>query len=146
MIIKTKYLGYVEAEENSIINFPRGIYGFENTVRYVLLRDRRSDNPFMWMQHTDSSEPCFVVADPQQLNLDYSPVITPTMAGLIGLKSPDALRVIVIATVPKNYRELSLNLKCPVIINSRENIAAQVILEQEEEYPLRYYLFDKERG
>ncbi|MDR3645346.1 MAG: flagellar assembly protein FliW [Clostridia bacterium] len=142
MIIETKDLGFVEVEESNVIHFPHGIYGFEGAKRYALLSDHDSSNPFLWLQHADSREPCFVVTDAHRLFSDYSPEVTPQMEETIGLKTPDALRILTIVTVPKDYRGLSLNLKCPILINAADNVAAQVILE-DDTYPMRYYLFGR---
>lgn len=142
MIIKTKYLGYVEADENCLLKFPRGIYGFDDARRFALLKDLTNGNPFMWLQNADAPEPCFVVVEPQKLRIDYGPDITAQMAEKISLDSEEDLRILVIATVPKEYSRLSLNLKCPVLINSAKNLASQVILE-DERYPMRYHIFQE---
>lgn len=137
MLIKTKYLGLVEADESCFLTFPHGIYGFEDARRFALLRNRGDDNPFMWLQNVDSPEPCFIVAEPHRILPPYAPEITSGMALAIGLTSDDALRMLVIATVPGEFRNMTVNLKCPVLINSERNIAAQVILE-DDRYPMRF--------
>ena len=145
MVIETKDLGYVEIEEDNIIRFPSGIYGFENAFRFVVLRDNNRENPFMWLQCADSPEPCFIVAEPDSFYSDYEPVLTPQMKESIGLADEAALRLLVIATVPKNFRKITFNLKCPVMINSRSNTARQVILE-DDRYTMRYPLFHEGEG
>lgn len=145
MVIQTKYLGHVEIDEKNIISFPNGIYGFEKAFHFAILHDNNKENPFMWMQCTDSREPCFIVTEPGSYFSDYCPKITSRMKESIGLKVEEALRVLLIATVPKNRRKITLNLKCPVLINSKENIARQIILE-DEDYSMRYPLFNEEEG
>lgn len=145
MIIETKLLGYVEVEDGNIIRFPSGIYGFDGVSRFALLTNKNSDNPFIWLQCADKKEPCFVVADPKRLFADYDPDITPAMLESVELDSADALRLLVIATIESGYKRIYFNLKCPIIINSVKNIAAQVILE-DDKYPMRYLVSKEAEG
>lgn len=146
MIIETKELGFVEIAEEEIIRFPRAIYGFSQADRFALLKKKKDDaNPFMWLQCVDAKEPCFIVADPHALFNDYAPAIPPEELALVGLRDAGDLRLLLIATVPGNVREITVNLRCPVIINARGNLAAQVILENDG-LPMKYLLFAKKEG
>lgn len=142
MIIGTKDLGNVEISENDIISFPRGLYGFKESRRFVLLSDGKDDNPFLWLQCVDSREPRFVVIDPLSVFKNYT-VPADAVKSYIPLDSEDNLRLLAITTVTAGAKEIYVNLKCPIVINARGNIAAQVILDSED-YPLRYYILKKE--
>ena len=146
MVIETKDLGFVEIEEKEIIIFSHVIFGFEDVSRFVILKDKtKQENPFMWLQCVARKEPCFAVIDPHAFFADYNPVLTIEDKQIISLDSDENLRFIVIAAVPKNVYELTLNLKCPIAINSQKNIAMQVILENSD-YSMHYYLFKKMEG
>lgn len=146
MVIETKELGFVDIKEQEIINFSHAIYGFEGAVRFSLLSDQtKPNNPFMWLQCVDKKEPCFAVIDPHALFADYHPILTDEDKQAIALSSEEYLRYLVIATVPKNIRDLSLNLKCPIAINSEKNIAMQIILENSD-YSMRYTIFNRVEG
>ena len=41
-------------------------------------------------------------------------------------------RCLTVAIVPDDYKKTTINLRCPIVINTRDNIAAQVILEDYE--------------
>lgn len=143
MIIETKELGFVEISEEDMITFPQGLYGFEDAVRFALLKDRsKPENPFMWLQCVDKKEPCFVVADPKRFFSDYSPVLSGEEIRRISSPKAENLRFLVIASVPKNVRKTSLNLKCPLALNISQRTAMQVILENTD-YPMRCYLFEE---
>lgn len=140
MVIQTKELGFVEIREEEIICFSHAIYGFEGATRFSLLHDEsKPNNPFMWLQCIDRREPCFAVIDPHAYFSDYHPVLSDEDMQAIQLTDEKFLRFLVIATVPKNVQDMSLNLKCPIAINSEKNIAMQVILDNAE-YPMRYYM------
>jgi flagellar assembly factor FliW len=146
MIIETKDLGYVEIDEREIITLSHAIYGFEGVIRFVLLGDgSKPGNPFMWFQCVDKKEPAFAVIDPHAFFADYRPILTEEDRQSIGLESEEYLRCLVMATVPHNIKETSLNLKCPIVINSQKNIAMQVILENSD-YPIRYSVFNRVEG
>ena len=146
MTIETKELGFVEIENQDIIKFPHAIYGFENAKNFVLLKDtQKESNPFMWLQCVDAKEPCFAVIDPYSIFNDYAPQPSIEALQSISLKTEEFLRYLVIATVPEQVKDLYVNLKCPVVINSEDNIAMQVILENSD-YNMRYYLFKNVEG
>ena len=45
-----------------------------------------------------------------------------------------------IAVVPEDYKKTTVNMKCPIVINSDENLAAQVILPEKYEIRLPIYV------
>lgn len=146
MIIETKQMGFVQIEEENIIQFPRGIYGFEEFHRFVLLQNnQKPSNPFLFMQCVDHKEPCFVVVDPHSVFMDYHPVISEEVRESISLEKQEDMRFLSIATVPANVRDLYINLQCPILINSKINAAVQIILD-EGNYPMRYYLLREMEG
>lgn len=139
MLVKTKGMGYVEVDENDILQFPHGIYGFEKAHRFVLLFNSKKKSKFMWLQCIDSEEPRFAVIDPYAIFEDYDPIIGEDATCAISLKKKENLRLLVIATVTGNVKDVYFNLKCPIVINAEDNIAMQVILD-DERYPMRYYV------
>jgi flagellar assembly factor FliW len=146
MIIESKPFGYVDIEKVDIIHFPRGIYGFEEFHNFVVLKNKkRESNPFMWLQSTEAREPCFAVVDPHSFFEDYKPEISEEDARAISLASSELLRYLLVATVPSDVKNMYVNLKCPIIINSGDNTAMQIILENTD-YPMRYYLLQKMEG
>lgn len=139
LVIKTKGLGNVEVDSKDIIRFPEGLYGFENAKKFVLLSGNEEGNPFMWLQCADSCEPRFVVIDPFKIFNDYN-IPANAISPLIKLDDNENLRVLAITTITKGAKDIYVNLKCPIVINARENIATQIILDNED-YPIRYYMY-----
>ena len=67
MVINTRDFGELTINESDIINFPLGLYGFEDLKRFVLLNDENSDNDdksILWLQAVDNAFPCLVVLNP----------------------------------------------------------------------------------
>lgn len=142
LIIKTKGLGDVEVDSKDIITFPEGLYGFENAKKFVLLSGNNEGNSFMWLQFAGNCEPRFVVIDPFKVFSNYN-IPEKEISPLIKLDKEENLRVLAITTVTKGAKSIYVNLKCPIVINARENIAAQIILDNED-YPIRYYMYKGE--
>jgi flagellar assembly factor FliW len=145
VIIETKDLGFVEIDEKNIISFPHGIYGFEDAVRFAILKENDSENPFMWMQCLDNKQTCFIVVEPLSFIDGYNPQISQQFKDKIKLISSKALRLIGICTIPTDFKKSTINLKCPVVINSIDNIAMQVILE-DDRYMVDYPLLNEVEG
>lgn len=142
MIIETREFGYVEINENDIIHFPNGIYGFEDIKEYVILqRNEDKDCPIMWMQAINDIHIRFVVFNPLFVVDKYEPEITDDILKMLNVSCKDMLRFYVIAVVPKDIKDITVNLKSPIVVNSENNQAVQVILENSE-YAVRHFLFN----
>jgi len=74
MLIKTKDFEYIEISEEDIISFPNGVYGFEDTKKFVILK-----NPeniwMMYLQSAENEDPRFILLDPFMIFEDYNPLL-----------------------------------------------------------------------
>lgn len=139
MKIITRDFGEIEIDESTIITMPDGIIGFEDTKRYTLLSPLGDDKFPMWLQSVDGTEPCFVVYDPMQIYPDYRFEISDEEQEQLKIDENSPYRVLAAAIVPDNYLETTINLRCPIIINTKENIAAQVILTEHYDFKCPVY-------
>lgn len=140
MTIQTRDFGSIELDENAKLDFRGPIFGFDDLRQYVLLSDDEAGPGLMWLQSTEDAEVCFVLLDPAELGLDYNPEIAEDTVKLLELGSDPVLRLI--AVVPQDFHNTTVNLKSPIIINPQNRAAAQVILEAD--YPIRMRLFGEE--
>lgn len=132
MKINTRDFGETEIDESTILSIPNGIIGFEDTTKYTLLSPL-GDGVFpMWLQSVEKTEPCFVVYDPMLIYPDYRFEITDEEQALLQIDENTPYRCLTVAIVPDDYKKTTINLRCPIVINTRDNIAAQVILEDYE--------------
>jgi flagellar assembly factor FliW len=96
---------------------------------------------FVYLQAVRSPHPCFLVFSPWDMAPDYSPQMTEEDLRFFGVASEKDLIFLVIATVPEDdVRKLSINTKCPVVLNPLRMIGRQVILSNEA-YSVRYRPF-----
>lgn len=59
---------------------------------------------------------------------------------LLKIDDSSNVRCLSIAVVPEDYKKTTVNMKCPIVINSDENLAAQVILPEKYEIRLPIYV------
>ena len=76
MIIETDY-GTVEYEEENLITFTDGLFGFPALKRYLFLTLDESDDSMLLMQSVDDPNVGFALINPYILCPDYSPKLTP---------------------------------------------------------------------
>lgn len=141
MKIKTRDFGEVDINENTIITVPNGIIGFEDTKRYTLLSPLGEGVFPMWFQAVDTTEPCFVVYDPWHIYPDYKFEIDDEMQSTLGAEDGDDLQLLAVAIVPDDYKKTTINLRCPIIINTKNNIAGQMLLD---DYEFKYPVYSEE--
>lgn len=142
MLIKTKDFEYIEVSEEDIITFPNGIYGFEDTKKYVMLKNPEN-KWMMYLQSAENEDPRFILLDPYMLFSDYNPQLPEDSCNLLNASDMSELSFFVIAVVPENIKNMTVNLKSPVVINFNRKLGAQIILENKD-YTVRTRLFSDE--
>lgn len=137
--IITRDFGEQEVDESRIISFPEGIIGFEDAKRYALLSPL-GDGVFpMWLQSVDGKEPCFVVYDPMEIYGDYRFEISDEEQSLLRIDENSKYRCLAVAIVPDDYKKTTVNLRCPIVVNTDERIAAQIILTEHYDFKAPVY-------
>ncbi len=142
MTIHTRDFGVMELDENELLTFPSPIYGYEDLSRYALLSYESMGDGISWLQSVERPEVCFVLLDPDEIGLSYNPELPADMVALLGGEGGVAFRLI--AVVPEDFQDTTVNLKSPIVINTQNRLAAQVILEEEQ--PIRMRLFESGVG
>jgi len=129
--IDSTRFGRIEVDEEAVITFPQGLFGFESCRRFVVLcLDEKS--PFRWLQSLEEPNVAFVVIEPSQFMPDYAPTISDADAHALGLDADTPYLTFVIVTVPPGKpEEMTANLMGPIIINASTRIARQVIVEDD---------------
>lgn len=145
MEINTRDFGKVEVDETSVFTFPYGIYGFEEDTEFALFVQMSGDLPFLYLQSTKNEVPVFLVFKPEEFIDNYVPSLTDEDLAVLEAKDTNDLIFLVIATVPNNVSDMSLNLKSPIVLNPASKKAGQFILRNSD-YPIKYRPFHEEVG
>lgn len=141
MKINTRDFGEVDISEEQLIHFPDGIYAFEDAKNFALYAPRENQYP-MWLQCVDSLKPCFIVFDPELFSPDYEVELDVSEKTMLKINDASNLKVLCIAHVPEDFRETTVNMKSPIVVNQDERLAMQVILSKN--YSYRQPIYKKE--
>ena len=142
MKIKTRVFGEIETEDVKIINFERGIIGFPNLKKFMLLHDEEiEESSIIWLQSIDEPEFALPVADPLSLIGTYNPTVEDDMLKELGEIAPEDMLVLVTMTIPSDLTKMTTNLKAPIIVNSKTLKACQIIAE-DEQYSVKFPIYE----
>ena len=141
MKIETRDFGILEIEERNIITFKQPIFGFEEYTQFVLVNDSNMGNGICWLQSIEQKDICFIMRNPLGVKRDYAPVVMQDILILLQAVPEDDLDCWVLMVIGETFRNSTVNLKSPVIINHKTNLAVQVILDQD--YPIRQSIFSQ---
>ncbi len=141
MEIKTRDFGLIDIEEKELIDFPHGVFSFEEHKKFVFIENQ--GYTALWLQSAQGENPCFIVFDPLEFIKDYAPKLPKGSLAELKAKSPEELCFFVIAVIPQNIREMTVNLKSPIVVNPSKNRGMQIILENEE-YGVRCRVFPED--
>jgi flagellar assembly factor FliW len=141
MKIATFRFGELKIPEENIIEFPKGIIGFEQFKKYVLL-EREDSDPFCWLQSLDDPNLAFVVINPAIFFRNYKIEIHSKELEDIQVSSLDRIEVFSIVTIPDDLARMSANLLGPLVINLDNNMAKQVVLVNSP-YTIQHFIMDE---
>lgn len=138
MLIHTAVFGEMEVDDTTIYKLPEGLFGFEGITDYALIAKEDEDITLLWLQAATSRVPCFVVFNPFDIITGYEPELDASDLRALAVSSPKELRYLVLAVVPEDVSQTTVNLKSPVVLNEGAHTARQVILRND--YPIRFPL------
>ncbi|AAX16700.1 flagellar assembly protein FliW [Borrelia hermsii] len=119
-------------------NFPDGILGFEE-IKEFIIKDSEY-KPFSIMQSING-EINFLVTSPFNFLEKYLPNIEEKDWLDVQAENEDEKVILCIINMHvKTYKEITANLKAPIILNKKKLIGKQAISTNEEHY-LRYRVF-----
>lgn len=142
MLVKTKFFGEVDLPEEKILTFERGLIGLSEYKRFTILYDceKESSNIF-WLQSVEEPTLALPVVRPQLVKEDYNPVVEDELLNHIGELTEENLVIFLTMTVPQDIKQMSVNLKAPIVINTDTGKAAQIIVENQD-YEVKYKVYD----
>lgn len=117
MKIESPRFGTLEVEPSKVIEFPRGLPGFESCHRFSLFHPEGEDPKYFILQSLDEPDVAFHIADPARFGFSYEIALSDEEAAELGLADPAAAVVAVILAKPETAAPLSANLNAPLVIN-----------------------------
>lgn len=150
MNINTRAFGEVVIDDEKIMHFPSGIVGFSDLTEFALIHDEEKGiGAIHWLQSVQEPGFAMPVMDPLIVKPDYNPEVDDELLKQIGELDPEQVLILVTVTVPSDLTKMSVNLKGPIIINTAEKKACQVIVEGDEcpvKFPIYEILKDQKKA
>ena len=134
-------------ENFEYIEFPDGMFGFEESTRFLPMMIEEGSDAVLLLQNMENEELSFIVMNPFMLCEEYDPILSDEDYAKHGTRKQEELSFYVICVVKDSIEESTVNLKCPIVVNVVTRQARQVILESKE-YKFRHFLkeFKKEEA
>lgn len=138
MKIESCRFGVVDVPEDRTLRFVRPVIGFPELDRFALIEDPNS-SPVLWLQAVGQREVLFAVIDaawvPSAAGID----LTDEEAATLDLERAEDARLLFILTLDPNPRDITVNLRAPIVWNTCRALGMQVVL-QDPELPVSYPL------
>lgn len=118
--------GDIEIDDGKEIVFPRGLIGFAEARRYVLI-EPRGRGSVAWLQSLEMPQLAFPVVDGAKIGGDYPRPPASELAQEAGLSAEDLALLVVVAA--KKGEGLVANLLAPIVVDLESRTGAQVVLD-----------------
>jgi len=138
MIVNTKYFGEMDVKDDDKIVFPDPLPGFEDLSEFVIIRFYPDTDSILCLQSLEDPELAFVIMNPFYVVKDYSPALSPEDRAVIAAKEDTPLSFYTIAVVHDDWNDSTVNLKCPIVVNTENGLAKQLIMDELTAYSMRH--------
>jgi len=119
--------GSIEVDEERAMTFPRGLIGFPDKRRYVLL-EPRGNSRVAWLQSLEMPALAFPVLDGTGFGDEYPQPRAKELAKTAGLGMTE-VAVLVVVAVASESKGLLANMLAPLVVDLETRTGAQVVLD-----------------
>lgn len=129
-----------EQKQNDVkaIHFPEGLPGFERVHDFVLINNEE-EAPFLWLQSTNIPNLAFIAVDPFLVLPNYRPDIGDADVAFLDIEKEEDVLMLSIVNISSDPNEgTTANLVGPIIINWENKRGKQVILQNHQEFSVKY--------
>lgn len=127
MLINSLRFGPLEVPDDKIITMERPILGFEGQT-YFCLVEIADLAPLLWFQSTEDPAVAFPVMNPVLFFPDYRIEINSKEIAELAAADVNSVETWVIVTMSNSPSDISANLQGPILINTENNRAKQLVL------------------
>ena len=126
MEVLTKTNGVVQVQDDKILIFEEGLFGFEDYKKFALIDSEYE--PFIWLQSIENQNLAILIIDPFLVCSSYEADIDDSSLAKIGVTRPEDVVIMTIVTVPQDGSAITANFQGPLVINKQNKKCLQVIL------------------
>lgn len=134
MIVTSSRFGTLDIPDDRVIDFGPGLLGFPEGHHYFIV-EIEDDEDYFWIQSVELPEIAFLCIRPWDFFPDYELDVPDDIQEQIDLYDPVDSEVFLLLTTHHEGDELvdiTANLLGPIILNSRNLAARQVVLNNTE--------------
>lgn len=143
--VNTRLFGKIDIDDSKIITLDKGIIGFPDLKKFTLIFDSEKENEgtpgIMWFQSMDEPQFAMPVIIPNYVVPDYNPIVNDELLEGLGELNEKNIYVITTISVPEDIKNMTVNLKAPIVINTETLKGAQIIVENEDAL-VRFPVYD----
>jgi len=125
-VAHTEQFGDLEYTEDATLLFPRGLPGFEQTRRFVIL-DQPDLSPLIHLQSLEAPDLCFLALPIHTLDPDYDPALTPEDQQALSLPFHKPATLLLALLSVATDGSLTANLLAPIVVNLANRSAVQAV-------------------
>ena len=138
MQLETTRFGMMDVDEGEVITFTQPIIGFHDARRFVILPGP-DESPVKWLQSVDSGDLAFLMMDPRAVVPEYEARIAAAELSELGAEDASGLEIYTLVVVPDDPKEIRTNLRAPILVNAKERLGKQTVLDRSD-YPVQFFL------
>lgn len=138
MKLNTTRFGEITIEEDKIIIFVKPILGFQDYKRFIIL-PAGSECPIYWLQSVDDGKLAFLMVDPFYILPSYKVTFNKEDLSDLEAENPEEIKIYTLLVIPQDPKQIRTNLRAPIVVNTKKNLAKQMILDKTE-YPVQWFL------
>lgn len=143
MELVTKYHGVRTYSDEDIIVFKKGLPGFKELKSFIIF-PLEGNEVFNVLQSVENIEIGLVLISPFTVLTDYEFKIPDSNIKELEIASGEDVLVLTTVTLNSNIEEMTTNMKAPIIINVKERLGEQLILDNDK-YKIKEILFKMEK-
>ena len=136
--VQTAYMGEIEIKASNILTFEHGLPGFEDENEFVLL-ELDENSAFFILQSLKTKALAFIITHPSYVTISYCFDLDEATVHALSIQQENEVDVYAIVTLKETLAQSTINLKAPIIVNTTNNKAKQVILN-DEQFKIRHPL------
>lgn len=145
MKIQTAYWNELEINEADMIYFQHGLPGFEEERQFAML-PISDESIFQVLQSVKTKELAFIVTSPFIAVKDYSFDLEEATIEALQIQEVHEVAVLGIVTLKDTLTTSTINLTAPIVLNTTNKQAKQIILDNNA-FMIRHPLnIPKEKG
>lgn len=130
MIFNSKIYGQIEYGEEDIVNFEKGILGFEELKQYAVIK-LKDYEPFYLLQSIEDESIGFIISSPFDFYKEYEFDLNESKLKRLKIENEQQVNVFIIVTLNSDPNKITANLKAPIVINISNNLGEQIVLDKE---------------